>query len=221
MQRIGLIRVLTTNHSSLLHAHGRALQAAFPVTVLSRCIPDQPEGVHDAETLAQAAPKVVALALEMAPKVDGIIISCAADPGLAEARAAVDVPVVGAGSAAAAAALSLGARVGVLGITPVAPGALSGILGDHLAAVETPGGIHTTTELLTPTGVYETLDAGQRLADRGADVIVEACTGLSSMGVAPELTRQCGLPVVDGVMAAAAALTSASRSGKNLRKTCR
>jgi allantoin racemase len=213
MKRIGLIRVLTTSDSRLLHAHADALQDAFPVQALSRCIPGQPSGVFDAESLAEAAPKVVALAEELAPEVDGIIISCGADPGLAEARAAVDVPVVGAGSAAAAAALSLGSRIGVLGITGSASDPVAGILGSRFLAAEAPSGISRTTDLLTLTGVYETLDAAQRLTDGGADVIVQACTGLTSMGVAAELRRRYGIPVVDGVLAAGATLASAFADG--------
>jgi Asp/Glu/hydantoin racemase len=33
--------------------------------VVSRCIPDQPEGIHDGETERIAVPKVLALAKEM------------------------------------------------------------------------------------------------------------------------------------------------------------
>ncbi|WP_221411605.1 aspartate/glutamate racemase family protein [Arthrobacter crusticola] len=51
----------------------------------------------------------------MAGRVDALIIGCAADPGLEETRAAVGIPVIGAGSVAAAAALAYRGRVGVLG----------------------------------------------------------------------------------------------------------
>lgn len=208
MNRIGLIRILTTTDPRLLHSHAKEIRTRFRVDVLTRCIPDQPFGVYDAESRAIAIPKVVELAREMAADVDGIIISCGADPGLEEARAAVDVPVVGAGSAAAAAALSYGTRIGVLGITAGAPEPFLGILGTHLMAIETPEGIGEPAELMSLTGVYETLNAAQRLADSGADVIAEACTGLTSLGVNRELRRRHGIPVIDGVLAAAASLAS-------------
>ncbi|NKX52419.1 hydantoin racemase [Arthrobacter deserti] len=206
MNRIGLIRTLTTSDRPLFHTHGQVLQAALPVSVESRSIPGQPDGVHDAESLARAVPRVRALAAELAPQVDGILISCSADPGLPEAREAAGIPVAGAGSSGAAAALALGSRVGVLGITPEAPAAAADVLGGPLAAVEAPPSVRVTTDLLTPTGVFETLEASERLADAGADVILLACTGLTSMGVARELRRRLGLPVVDGVLAAGAAL---------------
>ncbi|MCG2621659.1 aspartate/glutamate racemase family protein [Arthrobacter sp. I2-34] len=208
MKRIGLIRTLTTSNRSLLHTHGHALQAAYGFSVQSVPIPGQPDGVHDVESLSRAVPRVRTAASQLAPHVDGIIISCAEDPGLAEAREAASIPVAGAGSAGAAAALAIGSRVGVLGIRHDAPAAVAAVLGDHLAAVESPPSVSVSPELLTPTGVFETLAAGERLAAAAADVILLACTGLSSMGVAGELSRRLGLPVVDGVLAAGAALAA-------------
>lgn len=216
MKRIGLIRTLTTSDRPLLHTHGRALQAAFPFNVLSFPISGQPDGVHDAESFSRAVPRVRAMAEDLAPYVDGILISCAADPGLSEAREAAGIPVVGAGSSGAVAALALGSRVGVLGITREAPAAIADVLGDRLAAVESPPSISVSPELLTPTGVFETLEAGERLAAAGADVVLLACTGLSSMGVAGELHRRLGLPVVDGVLAAGAALAAIADSSPQL-----
>ncbi|WP_244520181.1 aspartate/glutamate racemase family protein [Arthrobacter crystallopoietes] len=208
-----MIRTLSTEARGLLQLHGQILQSAFPFAVVSRAVPFQPEAVHDAESCVRAAPKVVALAKELAPTVDGIIVSCSADPGLAEARLAVDVPVVGAGAAGAAAALAMGARVGVLGLTPEAPEAVASVLGARLLAVESPQSVNFSRELLTPTGVFESLDAGHRLADAEADVILLACTGFTSMGIGKELHRRLGLPVVDGVLAAGAAL-AAAESGR-------
>jgi allantoin racemase len=208
MKRIGLIRTLTTSDQPLLHTHGKVLQAAFPFKVHSFPIPGLPDGVHDAASLSRAVPRVRDMAAELAPHVDGILISCAADPGLSEAREAVGIPVVGAGSAGAVAALALGSRVGVLSIAPEAPAAVAEVLGDHLTAIESPPSVSVSPELLTPTGVFETLEAGERLAAADADVILLACTGLSSMRVAGELHRRLGLPVVDGVLAAGAALAS-------------
>lgn len=210
MKRIGLIRTVTTSDRSLLHAHGRVLQDAFPFSVDSRSIPCQPDGVYDQESLVRAVPRVRALAMELAPAVDGILISCAADPGLPEVRETVGIPVVGAGSSGAAAALTLGTRIGVLSVTPEAPAAVSEVLGNHLAAVESPPSVSNPAELLTPTGVFETLEAGERLAAAGADVILLACAGLTSMRAAGELRRRLGLPVVDSVLAAGAVLASCS-----------
>ncbi|MFQ9180091.1 MAG: aspartate/glutamate racemase family protein [Eggerthella lenta] len=102
---VGVIRVITQDQEQA-DAHGLLIERAFPqVRVVSRCIPDQPEGVHDAATKRTAEPKVIALACQLVEQdADGIIVSCADDPGVAEARAIVGVPVVGAGESMATAA---------------------------------------------------------------------------------------------------------------------
>ena len=64
--RVGLIRVLTTDDTQLMQMHGALIEQYFPMLqVESRCIPDQPEGIHDDQTMALGAPKVVAMAKEM------------------------------------------------------------------------------------------------------------------------------------------------------------
>ncbi len=149
----------------------------------------------------------MALAADLAPHVDGIMISCSSDPGLEDVRSLVDIPVVGAGSAGAAAALALGSRIGVLALSTEPPLAVARVLGEQLHSVQAPDGVTHTQDLLTPSGVYETYLAAERLVDEGADVILQACTGLTSMGVSRELRRRYGLPVVDAVLAAGSALT--------------
>ena len=107
--RIGLIRVLTTNDLEVLGSHGNIIMDHFPeLEVITHCIPGQPQGVFDQITEKQAWPKVVALAQEMATDgLKAIIVSCAADPGVRQAREVLDIPVIGAGSVAAHVALSL------------------------------------------------------------------------------------------------------------------
>jgi len=86
---IGLIRVLITNDRELLNFHGNILHNNFPFEVESNCISDQYTGVHSKETYLKAVPKIIDLAIEMEKKgKDGIIISCAEDPGVVEAKRA-------------------------------------------------------------------------------------------------------------------------------------
>ncbi len=82
---VGVIRVITQDQEQA-DAHGLLIERAFPqVRVVSRCIPDQPEGVHDAATKRTAEPKVIALACQLVEQeADGIIVSCADDPGVAK-----------------------------------------------------------------------------------------------------------------------------------------
>jgi Asp/Glu/hydantoin racemase len=207
--RVGLIRVMTTSDRRLLHAHGKLLQETFGFTVTSRCIPGQPSGVYDQASLAAASPKVVQLAREMAGDADALIVSCASDPGLAETRAAVDIPVIGAGSAAAAAAMTFGGRIGVLGLGAHVPGPISDSLGERMVLIEDGGRVDTPDGFLMPAGIFDTLAAAHMLVDAGADVIVQASTGLSSIGMADVLRRRLGVPVIDAVTAAGSMLVSA------------
>jgi Asp/Glu/hydantoin racemase len=207
--RVGLIRALSTTDRRLLHAHGRLLHKVFGYEVTSRCIPDQPDGVHDAASYDAAGPKVAELAREMAGGVDALIISCAADPGLEETRAVVGIPVVGAGSAAAAAALAYGGRVGVLGLKRPVPTPISSALGERMVLLDGPDGVETSNGFLLPTGIFNSLSEAQMLAEAGADVILQASTGLSSIGMAEVLRRKLGLPVIDAVTAAGSVLSAA------------
>lgn len=208
MARIGIIRVLTTADNRLLNAHGQVVRAVTGHHVISRAVSDQPHGIHDEASHRSAAPKVLLAAETLAQDVDGIMISCSSDPALEEVRNSLAIPVIGAGSAGAAAALSLGRRVGVLALNSATPDAVTRVLGHHLVAAESPDGVQTTTELLTPSGVSETYRAAERLVEAGVDVILQACTGLTSMGISSELRRRHGLPVVDAVVAAGSTLAA-------------
>lgn len=214
---VGVIRVITQEQEQV-EAHGRLIERLFPqVRTVSRCIPDQPEGVHDAATKRAAVPKVVALARELAAEgVDGIIVSCADDPGVAEARAVVRVPVVGAGeSMATAAAARADGPVGVIGITPDAPPAFARILGERLLANRVPEGVRDTSDLLTAEGQAAALATARRLRDEGASVIALACTGFSTVGLAPALEQAAGIPVLDPVACEAEALLGETKGRGN------
>ena len=64
--KVGLIRVLTTSDPELLTLHGKLLEKYFPFfEVESRCIPNQPEGIHDEETMVVGVPKVIAMTKQM------------------------------------------------------------------------------------------------------------------------------------------------------------
>lgn len=207
---VGVVRVIT-QEQKLADAHGLLMQRAFPqLRAISRCIPHQPEGVHDAATKAEAAPKVVALARDLvAHGAEGIVVSCADDPGIEETRASVDVPVVGAGESTAAAAARYDGPVGVIGITPKAPPAFERILGARLLANVVPDGVHDTRDLHTPEGRRAAFATARRLRDEGAAVIALACTGFSTVGLAPRIEDAVGIPVIDPVTCEARALLRA------------
>ena len=198
--RVGIIRVLTMSDRRLLNSHGRLLQETFGFDVTSRCVPDQPSGVYNAESLRRAVPKVMELALEMAGDADALIVSCAADPGLAEVRSLVNIPV------------TFGGRVGVLDLKHSVPGPISDALGERMLLIDGPESVETPEGFLMPTGIFDALAAAHMLVDAGADVIVEASTGLTSIGMADVLRSRLGIPVIDPVMAAGSMLVSAVAS---------
>ncbi|MCP2334138.1 aspartate/glutamate racemase family protein [Actinoalloteichus caeruleus] len=207
---VGVIRVVSSTDADLVAAHGRAVEREWDVPTRSACIPDQPYGVHDEASHALAVPKIVDTARALAGTgCAALLISCAADPGLREARAAVGIPVIGAGSAAAAAALATGDRVGVLGITDEVPPAVGDVLGARLVSARRPDGVTRTTDLLTDQGAAAARAAAADLVAAGAEVLLFACTGLTTIRLAPWVRSHLGVPVVDAVLAGGAVATLA------------
>lgn len=210
--RIGVIRVVTTDDEEQLDAHGRVIREEFGVDTVSRCLPDQPHGVHDDATFALASGKVADLAarMEREDRVDALLVSCAADPGLAAARTAVGVPVVGAGEAAALRALELGSRVGVLDLTTRTPESVTSVLGSARVAALVPEGVRRTHDLATDAGLTASVRAAEQLVSMGADTLMFACTGMTTIGLHARLTDRVGVPVVDAVRAGARAAVRAA-----------
>ncbi|MBA7686624.1 hypothetical protein ES703_95074 [subsurface metagenome] len=203
--KIGLIRVVSFEDRKIAELHGRLIEQYYPMLqVISRCIKDQPKGIYNDETEALAIPKIVELGLEFDKEgeIKALIISCAADPGVAELRKQISIPVIGAGSAVAALALTYSDKVGTLGITEATPQVMEDILGSHLVAESKPEGVQTTLDLMTRQGKNKVLASVKSIKEKGAEVIALACTGYSTIGISEELERESGLPVLDAVLAA-------------------
>ncbi|MST55697.1 hydantoin racemase [Pyramidobacter sp. SM-530-WT-4B] len=210
-KKIGLIRVLTTQDQELLQLHGRMIESCFPsLSVESRCIADQDEGIHDEASHAKALPKVLALGRVFADEnVDAVYISCAGDPGVRILQRELAVPVIGAGTATAHAAGAYGVPVGVLGITDDVPEEIAKVLGERIVGSLRPPQLHTTLDLFRPDAMDALAEAGRALKSKGAKLLLLACTGLATINAAPELRRRVGLPVLDPLRCAAACLWSA------------
>jgi allantoin racemase len=135
---------------------------------------------------------------------DAYVIACFGDPGLDEARALVDGPVLGIAQAAMhAAALSAGSFSVVTSMSATVPRAW------ELAKTYTPGqclGVHASDiPVLTidsdPTTVHPIGDLCERaLAADHSQAIVLGCAAMAKF--AGPLTRRLGVPVIDGVVAA-------------------
>ena len=200
--QIGVIRVLTTKDQELLNLHGRLLERYFPMfQTVSRCIPDQPEGIHDAETEAAAVPKIQALARELCREgCDAVIISCAGDPAVKECRAELPIPVVGGGRSTAALSLFYGERPASLGITEEIPIGYADVFGSRCVGHVRGEGVNSTLDLMTPEGFAASAAAAREQLRKGADVIALSCTGMATIGIAPKLEQELGIPVLDPVI---------------------
>ena len=201
---IGLIRVLTLRDKELLNSHGSLIEAHFPdLRVISRCIDDQPEGIHDEETKRIAIPKIFELGKKMVKEnINAIIVSCCDDPGVYELRTHLDIPVIEAGSSAALLSRAFGSRIGALGITVNTPRIMKEILAERLIAEIKPENIKTSLDLITEKTMTEVIRAGQTLQRRGAEVITFSCTGYSTIGSSRILKKALHIPIIDAVLAA-------------------
>lgn len=200
--RVGVIRVLTSDDQDFVDMHGRIIEEHFPgLECISKCIPDQPEGIHSHELEQIAVPKIVETAKSF-KDVDMIIVSCADDPGVAEIREAIPgIPVTGGGETTAALATKYGQKIAILGIVDYAPKAYLRMIPDKLIAVVKPDGVDSTLDLMTPEGRANCLKKARELKDMGAEVIALGCTGLTTIGIAKEIEDEVHIPVIDPVLA--------------------
>jgi len=97
--------------------------------------------------------------------------------------------------------LSINDKVGVLDITTEPPKPFTEILGNHMVSYEKPRGITTTLNI--EHKVDEVIRASRKLKESGSRVIALACTGFSTVGVAPLIQRVIDVPVIDPVVASA------------------
>lgn len=217
---IGVIRVFTASDPEVVNSHGNKISSLYGISVINRCIPSQPQGIFDAVTELEAVPKIVELGMEMEEEgAELIVLSCAADPGIKELREAVSIPVIGAGSAAALTALAIGKPVGILGITARPPIVMEEILGEKLVAYLVPEGVENTTDLMKPKGKEKGRQAVQTLLEQGAETIVFACTGFTTIGLADTLRQDLNIPIIDaveaeGLISAHIVKSSFNRSGE-------
>ncbi|MDW8063723.1 MAG: AroM family protein [Candidatus Caldarchaeum sp.] len=211
--KVGLIRVVTLKDEKLLSFHGEVIQKFFPeLEITSRCIEDQPNGIYDRETEEQAVPKILRLVKEFESKgYEAVIVSCAADPAVSEARKMVSIPVVGAGSAVAALALTTADRVGVLNLVEETPRVVRDVLGRRLVAEESPKNVRNTLDLMTDWGSRAAVEALERLLSMKVDAVVLACTGYTTIGFKQSVQNQVSIPVFDAVVASGAAALSLLR----------
>lgn len=204
---LGIVRVATKENQAEVDRHGDRMTQFAGFQAVSASIRDQPYGIYDDATEADAVPKIVETAkwLAQVPGVDAISVSCAADPAVAEMRTALEIPVIAPGFVGATIARTIGTKIGVLGITKDVPEGIRHALGESLIAYRRSDSNTDTTSLSLPGAISRLTEKAAELESMGADVVLFACTGFSGIGLKAHLSGQIGIPIVDLVEAQAAA----------------
>lgn len=129
------------------------------VELVYRCTGDGPLEVRSDVDARAAAPFVARTAIDAATDgFDALIVDCTADPGVADARAAVDIPVIGAGEALRSAIAR--ARQPLCMLT-----------GDELRNI-------TASALVARVSGSATVALGGTGFSHLVDVIIDACPGI-------------------------------------------
>lgn len=175
------------------------------------------EGYYDGPLAAVG----VLEALQANPNADGYIIACFDDTGLEAARCAVSAPVVGIGEAAFHIASMLSYRFSV--ITTLSRSV--SVIEDNLARY---GLSHRCTGVLSTDISVLDLEADEKAAEEKiaeqisyarshrAEAIVLGCAGM--VGMRERLSDLCGLPIIDGVTAAAGIVRTLAELGLKTSK---
>lgn len=200
--KVGIIRVITTEDESLLSKHGKLIENYFPqIETRSVCIQDKPKGLYNDEVKLHALPEIVETAKREFADMDGIIISCADDPGVSEVQKVFPkIPVVGAGTSILAVACRYGDNIGVIGITDKLPAPLRYRNGFKLNYIKLPE-VSNTLDFFTEAANNCVIETAKEHKHWGADAIILACTGMSTIGIAKAVEQVVGIPVIDAVLA--------------------
>jgi allantoin racemase len=214
------VKILVTNCNTTdamtkeIEAGARA--AASPGTeVLARTPTWGPESAEGWLDSFLSAAVVLDLLRTTEETFDAVVLAGFGDHGREGARELLDVPVVDITEAAAHLACLLGRRYGVLTTLDRSCGLIEdslhsagvaqncvAVLGCGLGVLELVDDRRTAEALLT---------AARQLRDRGAEVLVLGCAGMT--GLDQHLAATVGIPVIDGIAAAIQLAESLVRLG--------
>lgn len=183
-----------------------AARRAVPAGVMVVAVTNHagPASIQGPEDGVAATPGL--LALVAGAQADAIVIACFDDTALAQARALARVPVIGIGEAAFHAAMMLGARYSVVTTLSVSIPVIEANLvayGVAQSCLKVRASEVPVLDLEQPGSAAEakvSAEIGRALSDDGAGAIVLGCAGMADL--AARLSRQHGVPVIDGVAAA-------------------
>jgi allantoin racemase len=220
-----LIQVINPNTTAsmtdLIGASARA--AAGPGTAVVAVHPEMgPASIESHYDEALAVPGLLCQVVAgEAGGAQGHVIACFGDPGLDAAREVAAGPVVGIAEAGMRTATYLGRSFGVVTTLQRTTGRAWELAGRYgvreqcrtVRAVEIAVLALETDPAARSRIAAECADA---VATEGCDAIVLGCAGMADL--AAELTVRVGVPVIDGVAAAVAALEGLVRLGLSTGK---
>jgi allantoin racemase len=207
------MRLAVINPNSTEAMTDKAVAAAAVMvpgaTVTGHTCHGAPPAIQGPEDGEAAIPHVLATlrALAEAGQTDAAMIACFDDTGLLEARRTTPFPVLGIGEAAAHAASLLGERFSIVTTlavsVPVIAGNLSAYgLADRCARVR-DADVPVLDFEHHPARARQKLsdEITRSLAEDQPAAIILGCAGMADL--AADLEQQHGVPVIDGVAAAA------------------
>lgn len=224
-----MTRLLVVNpNTSRAMTEGIAATAeavASPETEVDTVRPDRgPESLESFYEYHLAAVAMLEAVEERADAYDAVVVACYGDPGLYPLKEVLDVPVVGVAEASMATATMLGHRFSILVALDRAVPMMENLvqwygLSDRLASVEPTGLSVLELEEDEAHTLSVLADVGERAAERGAEVFILGCSGMS--GYEEDLRDRLEAPVVDPVANAVTTAESLvaqglSQSGRGL-----
>ncbi len=201
-----------------VQAQLRARQGTEIIWMCPTWGPESAEGYYDSFVTAAA---VLDRLHSLPDNVDAVVMAGYGEHGREGARELLDIPVVDITEASATTALFLGPRFGVVTTLPRARMQIrdslqsAGLL-DRCAAIEAADIPVLDLEDRRDDVIGDLYDAGHRAIDKGAEVLVLGCAGMS--GLDSTLSEKLGVPVVDGVSAAVAQAESLIQLGLTTSK---
>lgn len=224
-----MTRILVVNPNSTVSMTDKIAEAARAVAavgtdIVARTSHSGPPAIQGPEDGRAALPGLFAEIEQTRNEAfDAVIIACFDDTGLYAARRLTPIPVLGIGECAFHTATFVAGRFSVVTTLvvslPVIEGNLSlyglrnrcaGVRASDVAVLELEDPASDARRRISA-------EIGRAIADDGADAIVLGCAGMADL--ASDLSREHGLPVIDGV--AAAVKIAEGLSSQSLRSSQR
>ncbi|MGN9841200.1 aspartate/glutamate racemase family protein [Nonomuraea sp. H19] len=202
------VKVINPNTAlAMTDSIGRCARAvASPSTVVTAVSPSMgPESIESHYDEALAVPGVLAeIAAGERDGVDGYVIACFGDPGLDAARELATGPVIGIAEAAMHAATLVGRSFSVVTTLSRTVGTAWDLARRYGFAAACRG-VHAcdipVLDLEDPAARKEVTELCVTAVERdGCDSLVLGCAGMAEF--AAEVSRETGVPVIDGVTVA-------------------